>query len=111
MTKKFFVKRTVPNIGPRKITIWRPILYYGRAGNWFYETKTRKFIFKVFYADGTHQLLSSETIRRSIVTTLSVPIDEVNSCRFHYWNQFLCDKIAEEILRESRIRVGAIAYP
>ena len=106
--REFLVKITVPaNLGLPKITILRPMLYYGRTGNWFYRTKpgqSAKTYFDVFYADGMHQVLSSETIRRSIVTISSVPIDDVNSCRFHYWNLYLCDRIAEEILRKAKMR-------
>ena len=59
-----------------------------------------KVIFEVFYVDGMHQLLSAETIRRSIVTTSAVPIDEFNSCKFHFWNQFLFRRIAKQMLRK-----------
>jgi len=101
----FLIKRTVPNIGClRKITIWRPMLFYGRTGNWFYRIKSGQFsktFFEVFFADGTHQILSTETIRRSIVESSSVPIHEVDSCRFHFWNQFLAKQIAGEILCEA----------
>jgi hypothetical protein len=63
--REFSVKRTVSNIGSRKITICRPMLYYGRTGNWFYLTKSgelAKAIFEVVFADGSCQLLSYETI-------------------------------------------------
>jgi hypothetical protein len=43
----FSVKRTVPNIGSRKITICRPMLYYGRIGNWFYHTKPGESVKKI----------------------------------------------------------------
>jgi hypothetical protein len=103
--REFLVKITVPsNMGLPKITIWRPMLYYGRTGNWFYQTTklgvSTKVLFEVFYADGMHQLLSAETIRRSIVTTSAVPIDEFNNCRFHFWNQFLFGRIAKQMLRK-----------
>jgi hypothetical protein len=80
------------------------MLFYGRTGNWFYRIKSGQFsqtFFEEFFADGTHQILSTETIRRSIVESSSVPIHEVDSCRFHFWNQFLAKQIAGEILCEA----------